>query len=148
MVTVERERMIWAWVATQFLGYVIDAAWHGLLGSAGEPATAGEMLCHLMSVHLPLYVGAVGVLASTGVALWRRRGGTGGGALAVAFGGAGLSVAGEVFHAVSHLNLDTHRAPVAGTVSIAGFLVVLAALLLAPDDTRGRAAKSPGPVHR
>src|SRR5262245_24071739 len=109
--TVERARLIWGAVAIQFLGYVIDVAWHGLLGPDGEPATRADMLRHLATVHLPLYVGAAAVLTSTGLALWRRRRDTGGGALAVAFSGAVLSAAGEAWHAASHLRLDTHSAP-------------------------------------
>ena len=147
MLTGERARLIWGAMAIQFLGYVIDVAWHGFLGPGGEPATRADMVRHLATVHLPLYVGAASVLIATALALWRRRRETGV-ALAIAFGGAVLSAAGEAWHAVSHLRLDTHGAPVAGTLSIAGFLVVLAALLLAPGETHGGEAKARRAAHR
>jgi hypothetical protein len=50
--------------------------------------------------------------------------------LPVAVGGAALSVTAEAWHAASHLRLDTHTAPVAGILSLAGFLVVVIALVI------------------
>ena len=109
---------IWASLTLQFLGYVLDATWHGLLNRGVEPHTVGEMARHLSTVHLPLYLGAVSVLTATSRVLLRqvKRSATGI-ALPIAFGGAVLSVAAEAWHAYSHLRLDTHSAPVAGTLS-------------------------------
>lgn len=92
------------------------------------------MVHHLATVHLPLYIGAAGVIVSTSKALLEqitrsRRGIT----LPVAFGGAVVSVGGEAWHASSHLHLDTHSAPAAGTLSAIGFLAA----------TESGAARSP-----
>jgi hypothetical protein len=46
-------------------------------------------------------------------------------ALPVAVVGAWLSAGAEGWHAYSHLRLDTHSAPIAGTLSFLGFLVVV-----------------------
>jgi hypothetical protein len=121
----------WIWVAliAQFVGYVFDAVWHGLLHPGFEPATVSEMARHLATVHLPLYLGAVGVLLTTTMALLqqiRRSGGSV--ALPIAFGGAVGSTAAEAWHAYSHLRLDTHSGPIAGTLSFVGFVVVVAAM--------------------
>jgi hypothetical protein len=116
---------VWGSLGLQFLGYVFDGIWHGLLNPGVEPTTVGEMGRHLGTVHLPLYVGAVSVLVSTSTALVRqiRRSATSI-ALPIAVAGAALSTAAEAWHAYSHLRLDTHSAPVAGTLSVIGFLVV------------------------
>jgi hypothetical protein len=132
----------WIWVAVivQFVGYVFDALWHGLLRPGVEPATVSEMARHLATVHLPLYLGAVSVLVVTGAALLRQiRHSRAGGALPVAFGGAVLSTAAEGWHAYSHLQLDTHHAPIAGIVSVVGFLVVVVAMSVSGARRRGRA---------
>ena len=124
-------RWIWGSLLVQFLGYVFDAVWHGLLNPGVEPQTTGEMARHLATVHLPLYVGAASVLASTSAALVQDLGRSAiGTALPVAVGGAALSAAGEAWHAYSHLRLDTHSAPVAGILSFVGFLVVVIAMTL------------------
>jgi uncharacterized membrane protein YgdD (TMEM256/DUF423 family) len=122
-------RWIWAALALQLSGYVFDIVWHGLLRAGEEPTTRSEMIRHLASVHLPLYIGAVAVLVATSVELLRRRAsGAVARALRVAVAGAVLSVGAEAWHAASHLRLDTHEAPVAGMLSIAGFLVVVVAI--------------------
>jgi Na+/citrate or Na+/malate symporter len=91
-------------------------------------------------VHLTLYIGAAAVLVTIGFTLGRRlRRATVGVALPIAFGSAVLSVAGEAWHAVSHLQLDTHSAPVAGSLSVAGFLAVVAAMTV-PRLVRGQPA--------
>ena len=120
---------IWASVVLQFLGYVFDIVWHGLLSKGVEPTTVAEMVRHLSTVHLPLYIGAASVLASTSAAFLRqRRRSAPGIALSIAVAGALLSVTGEAWHAASHLRLDTHSAPVAGILSAVGFLVVVIAM--------------------
>ena len=120
-----------AWIraslALQFVGYVVDVIWHGLLQPGVEPATAGEMARHLGTVHLPLYIGAVSVLVSTARAFLRQRGRSSP-AVSIAFAGAVLSAGAEAWHAYSHLRLDTHSAPVAGMLSVIGFLVVVIAM--------------------
>jgi predicted membrane protein len=131
---------IWASLILQFFGYVFDIVWHGLLNPGVEPATVGEMVRHLSTVHLPLYIGAASVLVSTSSALLRqiRRSATGI-ALPIAVAGAVLSAA-EAWHAASHLRLDTHSAPVAGILSAIGFLVVVIAMAVSHGRQRRRAA--------
>jgi hypothetical protein len=127
----------WVWVAliVQLVGYVFDAFWHGLLRPGFEPETVSEMARHLATVHLPLYVGAAGARVTTVMALLRQmRQSAAGIALPIAVGGAALSAAAEAWHASSHLRLDTHSGPIAGTLSFVGFLVVVAAMWL----SRGR----------
>ena len=75
----------------QALGYVFDAVWHGLLRPGAEPTTVGDMVRHLSTVHLLLYLGAVSVLVSTSRALLRQiRRGAIGLALPIAVAGAVL----------------------------------------------------------
>lgn len=129
---------IWASIILQFSGYVFDAIWHGLLNPGREPTTVGEMVRHLGTVHLPLYIGAASVLASTSIAVVRQsRRSTIGLVPVVAVAGAALSAGAEVWHAYSHLQLDTHTAPVAGILSVVGFLVVVTALVLASRRREG-----------
>jgi len=92
--------------------------------------------------HLPLYIGAASVLVATSRALLRqvKRSATGI-ALPIAFAGAVLSATAEAWHAYSHLRLDTHSAPVAGVLSVIGFLVVVIAMLLSSRVRRRRAAE-------
>ena len=127
----------------QALGYGIDAVWHGLLSPGVEPRTTDEMARHLITVHLPLYVGAASVLASTTTALVRhlRRSATGL-ALPIAFVGSLLSAGAEAWHAASHLRLDTRSGPVAGTLGFIGFVVVLAAMWSSSNDRRRRATEA------
>ena len=126
---------IWASLALQFVGYVIDVVWHGLLQPGVEPTTVDEMARHLGTVHLALYIGAVSVLISTARAFLRRHGPT----VSIAFAGAVLSAGAEAWHASSHLRLDTHSAPVAGILSVIGFLVALVAMSLSGRARRRRA---------
>ncbi|HEY7493107.1 MAG TPA: hypothetical protein VIH59_18590 [Candidatus Tectomicrobia bacterium] len=138
-------RWVWASLLLQALGYGFDALWHGLLNPGVEPATVGAMVRHLGTVHLPLYLGAVSVLISTSRALLRqvRRSATGI-ALPIAVGGAMLSTAAEAWHAYAHLHLDTHSAPLAGVLSVIGFLVVVIAMAL---SRRTGGAPSIRPIH-
>jgi len=122
---------IWASLILKFLGYVLDVIWHGLLNPGVEPQTASEMARHLSTVHLPLYIGAASVLVTTSRALLRQvRRSASGIALPIAVAGAVLSATAEAWHASSHLRLDTHSAPVAGILSVIGFLVVVIAISL------------------
>jgi hypothetical protein len=121
-------RWIRAALLLQFTGYVVDAVWHGLLSPGVEPRTVAEMARHLATVHLPLYVGAAAVLVTTLAALAQSPGREAAGlGLPVAFAGAVVSAGAEAWHAVSHLQLDTHTGPVAGTLGFVGFLVVAGA---------------------
>jgi hypothetical protein len=141
MRTQHARRWVWAAVAVQFLGYVYDALWHGVLNPGREPATRAEMAHHLGTVHLPLYIGAAAVLISTFLALLeQRRHSAVGVALPIAFAGALVSVAAEAWHAASHLRLQTDTAPVAGALSVLGFLVVVVAMSLAKEAASPRRA--------
>jgi hypothetical protein len=77
-------------------GLVYDAVWHGLLNPDFEAVTVDQMVHHLTTVHLPLYIGVVSVLVTTTWALvsQMRRSPTDV-ALAVAFAGAIVSTAGK-----------------------------------------------------
>jgi hypothetical protein len=134
-------RWIWASLIIQALGYAFDALWHGVLHPGAAPTTVNEMLRHLGSVHLPLYVGALNLLVSTFMTLIRERGWSAAGlALPAAFVGALASVTAEAWHAYSHLRLDTHSGPIAGTLSFVGFaIVVIAMSVLARRRRRQRA---------
>jgi hypothetical protein len=141
------DRSAWTWIwgslGLQLLGYVFDAAWHGLLNPGTEPQTFGEMVWHLGTVHLLLYVGAASVLVSTSAALVRRPGrGPIGVALPVAVAGAWLSAGAEAWHAYVHLSLDTHSAPIAGMLSFIGFLAAVLAMASARWARRRRASET------
>jgi predicted membrane protein len=135
----DRSARRWVWVSLilQDLGYVFDAIWHGLLHPGVEPTSMSDMVRHLGTVHLPLYIGAASVLVSTSRALlryiWRSAPGL---ALPIAVAGAVLSTAAEAWHAYAHLRLDTHSAPMAGTLSVIGFLVVVITMSLSRGDRR------------
>jgi FtsH-binding integral membrane protein len=129
-------KWIWAALAVQLGGLAYDAVWHGLLHSEFEARTVDEMVNHLATVHLPIYIGVLSVLVTTAWALIDqiRRSKTGV-ALPVAFAGALVSTAGEIWHAYTHLQLSTHSGPIAGMTAVFGFIVVVTALWLAgrPD---------------
>ncbi|MBM4441100.1 MAG: hypothetical protein FJ027_11820 [Candidatus Rokubacteria bacterium] len=143
-------RAIRSWISiamlVQLAGYAFDALWHGVLFSGDEPATVPEMIRHLATVHAALYAGVAGLLIGTAVALaYGLRRGAAGVALPVAFGGALLSTAAEAWHAASHLALDTHAGRIAGGLSFAGYLVVVAAMWLWRGKRgRGRRARNAG----
>ena len=139
----DRSARRWVWVALilQAFGYVFDAIWHGLLHPGVEPTTMSDMVRHLGTVHLPLYIGAASVLVSTSRALWRQiRWSATGLALPIAVAGAVLSTAAEAWHAYAHLRLDTHSAPMAGILSVIGFLVVVITMSLSRGERRRAAA--------
>jgi hypothetical protein len=131
---------IWVAVAIQLLGTVFDFGWHALnLDFKAE--TVGEMVAHLTTVHLPIYLGVVSVLLTTAWALLEqmRRSRTGL-ALPIAFAGALVATAGEAWHAYSHLQLTTHSGPIAAATAYFGLMVVIAALWLERRQGRRRAA--------
>ena len=136
---------IWAAVAAQTIGYIVDAFWHARLEPGNEPATVGEMARHLATVHMPLYVGVACVLAATAVALEQRtRYAPAGIALPIALAGAALSAFAECWHAIAHLDLDTRHAPLFGILSVAGFFIVIGATALANRTRRRRPADAHG----
>ena len=142
---------IWIALALQLVGYVVDAVWHGLLGPSAEPTTVAEMARHLRTVHALLYLGVACVLITTFRALvhqvtspsgpdgWRPASRV---ALSVAFAGAVLSAATEAWHAYSHMHLDTHHAPLAGSLSVVGYLVAVAGTIWAGRRERRRGQES------
>jgi hypothetical protein len=136
---------IWVAVAAQAIGYIVDAFWHARLEPGHEPATVSEMARHLATVHMPLYVGAACVLATTAIALERRtRHAPAGVALPVALAGAALSAFAECWHAIAHLGLDARHAPLFGILSVTGFLVVIGATALANGPRQRRPAAARG----
>jgi hypothetical protein len=131
-------RWIRAALFLQLAGYITDAVWHGMLHPPIDPRDVSAMTRHLLTVHLPVYGGALGVLLAAGVALARRlRYSTPGVALPVAFAGALVSAGAEGWHAYAHLRLDAHGGPVAGTMSFLGFMVVVVATWALGRGRRG-----------
>lgn len=132
---------IWLAVSIQVVGVGFEAAWHGLLDPGFEATTVREMAAHLGTVHLPIYIGALAVLASTAWALVdRMKRATAGVALPVAFTGAVVATAAEVWHAATHLQLSTRGGPIAGSIAWLGLLVVIVAVWLSGLGDRRRAA--------
>jgi hypothetical protein len=62
--------------------------------------------------------------------------------LRIAFAGAVLSAGAEAWHAYSHLRLDTHNAPLAGTLSVLGFIVIVIGMSVSSWERRRRAART------
>jgi hypothetical protein len=123
---------IWAALGVQSAGLVFDYVWHALLNPDFKAVTVREMVSHLSTVHLPIYVGVVSVLLTTVWALVdQMRRSQVGMALPIAFTGAVISTAGEGWHAYTHLQLSTHSGPMAATTAFVGFIVVVTALWLA-----------------
>jgi hypothetical protein len=120
--------LIWAALAVQFTGHIVDVVWHAVR-SDFEARTVEQMAVHLGTIHIPLYVGVLCVLLSTAWALIdQARRPPIGAAFPIAFVGALISAAGEIWHATMHLRLDTRAAPIAGAMSFVGFVVVVAAM--------------------
>ena len=134
-------RWIWAALAVQAAGLAFDGVWHGLVHPGFEPATRREMLVHLLTVHLPLYVGVVSVLVTTAWAFAEQaRRSRVGWAWRVAAAGALLSTVGEAWHASIHLRLSPHGGPVAESVAALGFVIVAPAVWRAGrEEDRGDA---------
>ena len=128
---------IWTSLTLQLFGLAFDAVWHGLLNPNFEAVTAAQMVNHLSTVHLPIYIGVLSVFVSTAWAVVdQMRRSKINLAILVAFTGAVLSTAGEIWHAYTHLQLSTHSGAIAGSTSSLGFTVVVIALWLA--SRRGR----------
>jgi len=62
-------------------------------------------------------------------------------ALPIAFAGAFVSTAGEVWHAYTHLQLSAHSGAIAGTTAVLGLIVVVVALWI--ERHHDRRAASP-----
>lgn len=58
-------KWIWAALSVQLFGLAFDAVWHGLLNPDFEAVTVAEMVTHLSTVHLPIYIGVLSVLVTT-----------------------------------------------------------------------------------
>lgn len=127
---ISRSPRVWMWasVIVQIVGLANDALWHGVLRPAFEAQTFGEMLRHLTTVHLPLYVGVVGLLISTAWALLdQAKHARVGIALPLALAGAIVQTAGEAWHAYSHLQLRAN--PIPEMIGFVGLVVAISALL-------------------
>jgi uncharacterized BrkB/YihY/UPF0761 family membrane protein len=130
--------LIWTALGVQLAGLIVDIVWHAL-HSDFEPQTVEQMVVHLGTIHIPIYVGLLCVLMTTAWALIdQARRPPIGAAFPIAFVGAAIATAGEAWHAYSHLQLSTHTAPVAGAVSFAGFLIVAAAMWVSGRRDRRR----------
>jgi len=130
--------LIWTALGVQLAGLLIDIVWHAV-HSDFEATTTEQMLVHLGTVHIPIYVGVVCVLLTTGWALIdQARRPPIGAAFPVAFVGAVISFLGEAWHAYHHLRLDTHGGPLAAATSLLGFLIVVAAMWVSGRRDRRR----------
>jgi hypothetical protein len=135
-------RWIRAALGVQLVGLAYDAIWHGLLHPGLEPQTRREMLVHLVTVHLPLYLGVLGVLVTTAWAFAEAmRRSCAGLVWWIALGGALLSTLGETWHAVTHLRLDTHAGVFAGSLSPIGLLLVAVATWRARESSSATARR-------
>jgi len=132
--------LIWASLTLRLAGLVFDAFWHAE-HSDFHAVTGNEMIEHLRTVHLPIYIGVFFVVVTTALALLRQiERSERGAALPIAFAGALISAAGESWHAYTHMQLSTHGGPLAASVSFLGFLVVVGAMWLSRGGRR-RAAE-------
>src|SRR5262245_20641573 len=134
-------RWIWVALGVQILGLAFDAVRHGI-HSTFEPATVRQMVEHLSTVHLLIYVGVLGVLVTTAWALLDQvRRAKVGVALPVAFLGAVVSTLGEAWHASIHLAMRPHGGPIAESVAVFGFVVVTSATWMAGRRDRRSATR-------
>jgi hypothetical protein len=141
---------IWAALGLQLTGYAIDFAWHGLVNPDAEPATRRDMIRHLTTVHAPLYIGTACVFLAIVRAMAHRTSrffpgaphALAGGPLVVALAGAVLSVGAEAWHAYEHLQLDTRHAPLAGSLSVVGYLVAAIATIVGGRRARRHGSDS------
>jgi len=147
-----RQQRGWSWIRAaiivEIVGLAIDALWHGVLSPEVEPGTHAEMVRHLLTVHLVLYVGVVLLVVSTAWALVERARRSGiGAALPGALAGAAVQLGGEVWHAYSHLQLRPN--PVPELVGFVGLALAIAATVASARGARGialeprRAPRSP-----
>jgi hypothetical protein len=130
---------VWAAVTVEIMGLAIDALWHGVLAAEVEPQTRVEMVRHLASVHLVLYVGVAALFLTTAWALVDqvRLGGPGVASITlagIAFAGATMQGIGEIWHAASHLHLQPNPTP-----ELAGFVGL--ALAIVATTVAGRRAR-------
>ena len=133
-------KMIWVALSVQLAGLVLDIVWHAL-HTDFEAVTVDEMLVHLGTVHIPIYVGVLCVLLATAWALVdQARRPPIGAAFPVAFVGALISASGETWHVYTHLQLSTHGGPIAAGTSFVGFLIVVTAMWTSGRRDRRRAA--------
>jgi hypothetical protein len=135
---------IWAFVVVQLVGLGVDALWHGLLHPGFEPETFGEMVRHLVTVHLPLYVGVAGLLVSTAWAALAhaRRSGISRAPL-LAVGGALVQTVGEAWHAYSHLAMRPNPIP-----ELVGFVGLVIAVIATYSSDRHLTDESRRPTVR
>jgi hypothetical protein len=120
---------IWMSVTLQAIGFAIDAVWHGVVARGVELDTRGEMVRHLATVHLLLYLGVLALLASVAWALVSQaRRSTVGLALPVALAGSTVQAGGELWHAYSHLEL--HPSPTPELIGFAGLVIAIIALVV------------------
>ena len=126
---------VWAFVIVQLVGLGIDVVWHGLLHPDFEPQTFDEMVRHLGTVHLPLYLGVAGLLVSTAWAALAhaRRSGIGR-APFLAAAGAIVQAIGEAWHACSHLAMRPNPTP--ELVGFVGLMVAIIATFIAGRGPR------------
>jgi hypothetical protein len=124
---------IWTFVIVQLVGLAVDGFWHGLLHPGFEPQTFGEMVRHLLKVHLLLYIGVVGLLVCTTWALLAKASQSGiTPAPVLAASGAAVQTAGEVWHAYSHLAMRPNPIP-----EIVGFVGLVLAIIASLASGRG-----------
>src|SRR2546426_4623413 len=128
---------IWAALALQALGLAFDGVWHGLISPGVEPTTFTEMIVHLGTVHLLLYLGVLSVVITTGWALVERRSGS-----AVALARPLLSASAGGWPAPHHLRLSTRGGPIAEGVAMIGFIVVVIAVWVGGREERRRSASA------
>ena len=102
--------LIWAALAVQFAGLIVDIVWHAL-HSDFEARTVEQMAVHLGTIHIPIYVGVLCVLLATAWALIdQARRPPIGAAFPVAFLGAMVSAAGETLACVLCTCISTRTA--------------------------------------
>src|SRR3989442_416605 len=63
--------LIWASLTLRLAGLVFDAFWHAE-HSDFDAVTGNEMIEHLRTVHLPIYIGVFFVVMTTALALLRQ----------------------------------------------------------------------------
>src|SRR5262249_16650272 len=86
--------LIWTAVGVQVAGLIVDVLWHAL-HSDFEAKTVEQMVVHLGTIHIPIYVGVLCVLLTTAWALIdQARRPPVGAAFPVAFVGGLVSTAG------------------------------------------------------
>jgi hypothetical protein len=135
---------VWFFVIVEVVGLAVDALWHGVLHGEFEAGTLSEMARHLATVHLPLYIGVLGLLGATTWAFVARvRRSKVGVALPLAMTGAVVQTVGEAWHAYSHLAL--RPTPLPELFGFVGLLMVIACMLGSRRGEGERRAKTGSP---